>query len=171
MRIAAFPAPYGFGLRPLLLNRIEVRTVRWEKLHGMPFLCDCFHDVSSLVKRCAVQDDDRLRRYGGEECFPHPREEDIGVNVALPQLHCKQREIHHGSNGIQPALRVPVFPAIAAYSSLGISMRSRRIYGKTALIKVDNGTLLDVFMPSDSRLEPYAGNRISFGMKQSFFYS
>jgi hypothetical protein len=66
---------------------------------------------------------------------------------------------------------MPVLLPVATRSNPSIPMRPRRIDRKPALVEVHDWTMLNVFVPSDSRLETETMNGISFGMKQSFFYS
>ena len=169
MRITAFLPPYGFELCPLLLNGIQIGTVGRQELNGMPLGFDGLDDVRSFVERGSVENNDGCRRYGGQQCPSHPRKKDIGVNVAIPEFNREQHEVEHCPNGIQSSLRMPVMLPIASHSSRGVSVCSWRIHSKATLIEVHNGTFFDVFVPTDLRLKLYAGDSISFGMRQSFF--
>jgi hypothetical protein len=171
MGIAPFSSSDGFGLRPLLLNRIQVRTIGRQELDGVPLLFDRGNDICSFVEGGTIQNDDGTLRYYRKESIPHPAKEDVRVDVAIPQVHGQKCERQNSADGIQAPFGMPVPLPVAARSNPGIAMRSRRIDRKPALVEVHDWTLLDVFVPSDSRLELQTMNCISFGMKQSFFYS
>lgn len=137
----------------------------------MTFLFDGRDDVRSFVEWRTIQDDHRLCRCTGEERVFHPRKEDGGVDIAIPQFHSEQFKGEYRADGVQPSFRMPISSVKAPHSSRGVAMRAWSIHGEAALIKVHNGTFFDVLVPPYSRLKLYALYRISFGMKQSFFYS
>jgi hypothetical protein len=92
MGTAAFSSPNGFGLGPLLLNGIEIWAVGRKKLDMMPPLFNSGDDISSFVEGGTVQNDNgSLRRYRQESTL-HPTEEDIGVDIAVPQFYGEKRE-------------------------------------------------------------------------------
>lgn len=137
----------------------------------MSFLFNGVRDIGSLVERRTVQDDDGRCGNGGEKGILHPRQEDIGVDVAIPQLHGKQLKREQGANGIESSFRMPVSLPVTPRSSRGVPVRSRSIEGESALVEVHDGTPFDVFVPPYSRLESQAMHYVSLGMRQSFFYS
>jgi hypothetical protein len=171
MWITSLPAADGFGLRPFLLNGIEVRTVGREELNRMSPMFDGGNDVYSFVERCPVQDDDRIIRHDRQESLLHPTEEDVGVDVAVPEIYRQECERQDGTDGVQSAFGMPVPLPEASCSCTGISVRSRRIDRKPAFIEVHDRSSLNVFVPSYSRLKLQTLDHVSFGMVQSFFYS
>jgi len=171
MRIASLPSSDGFGLRPFLLNRIQIRTVGRQKLDDMPLFLDGGDDIRSFVERGTIENDDgALRRYR-QEGVPHPTEEDVGINIAVPEIHRQKCERCDGTDGIQTPFGMPVLLPVAARSYVGIAMSPRRINRKAALVQIYDWTLLNVLVPPDSRLKLQTMDDVSFGMKQSFFYS
>lgn len=171
MRIASFPSPDGFCLRPFLFNGIKIRTVGRQELDGVSLLCDGGDDIRSFVKRGTIENDDgTLWRYR-QEGVPHPTKEDVGINIAVPEIHRQKCERCDGTDGIQTSFCMPVPLPVAARTYSGIAMCPRRIDRKAALVQVHDWTLLNVLVPPDSRLELQTMNYVSFGMKQSFFYS
>ena len=171
MRIASFFSSSCFELCPLLLNGIEVRAVRRQELYRMPLRLDGLHDVGSLMEWRTIQHNHCVCRNRGKECTLYPRKKDRGINVAIPQFHGEQCKVEHCANGIQSSFGVPIMFSIASDTSGGISMRSRCIHRKATFIKIHDGALFDVFIPTNLRLKPYAGHKVSLGVKQSFFYS
>lgn len=171
MGITPLPPPNGFGLCPLFLDGIQIRTVGRQELDGVSFLFDGSDDIRSFVERRTVENDDGTLRRHRQQSIPHPAQEDVGVDVAVPQIHGQKCERCDCTDGIQTTFGVPVPLPVAARSSSGVTMRPRRIDREPALVQVYDWTLLDILVPPDSRLELESVNGISFGMKQSFFYS
>lgn len=171
MRITPLPAPYRFGLRPFLLNGIEVRTVRRQKLHSMTLFLDGMDDVAALVERRIIHDDDGQRRRGWQQCCFCPCQEDVGIDGAVPEVHGQKGEGQNGSDGIQTAFGMPIASSIATRSHLGIALCTRCIHRKPAFIEIHDRTLLNVFVPSNARLELQTTNEVSLWVTQSFFYS
>ena len=75
------------------------------------------------------------------------------------------------SNGIQATFLMPIVSIITAFSTFSVSMCAWCIDCKATLIEVDDWTLFDIFIPSDSRLELQTTDTVSLGMRQSFFYN
>lgn len=169
MGIASLPTTHCFGLRPLLLNGIEIGAVGRQELDSMsPFFNHC-DDIGSFVERCSVQDDDGSVGHDRKESQPYPTQEDVRVDVAVPKIYGQKRERQDGADGIQSPFRMPIPAPVAAGSQAGIAVRSWRIDSKATLVEIHDRTLLDLLMPSDSRLEAQTIDEISLGMKQSFF--
>ena len=126
-------------------------------------------DVGSFVERRSVQDDDGSVGHDGKEGQSYPTQENIGVDVAVPQIHRQKRERQDGADGIQPSFRMPIPAPVAAGPQAGIAVRPWRIDGETTLVEIHDWTLFNLLMPPDSRLEAQTLNEISLGMKQSFF--
>ncbi len=137
----------------------------------MSFALNGFDDVGTPMERRSVHGHDRLRRCHRQEGVPYPRTEDIGVDVAIPEINREQSEGADCSDGIQSPSRVPVLLAVAPGSCAGVSVRPRGIHGEAALIEVHDGTPLHIFVPPYPRLKLQTLNDVSFGMQQSFFYS
>ena len=153
MRITTLSSSDCFELCPLLLNRIQVRTVGREELHRMPLCFNSCDDVRSFVEWRSIQYDNRRRRYGEQQCSSHPCQKDIRIDVAIPQLHCKKCEAEHCSDGIQSSFCMPVMFSMASTSSAGISMCSWRIHREATFIQIHNGAFLDLFVPAYLRLK------------------
>lgn len=159
----------GFRLCPLLLNGIEIRTVGREVLERVSLAGDGFSHVLSFMKCGIVHDDDGGGWSLREQILDEPCTEHIGVDRGIEETDRQERMPKKGSNRILPATGMPVFQAVTAHSSRGISVRSRSIKGKPALVEIHNGAPLDVLVPPYPRLEAHTMNGISLGMKQSFF--
>jgi hypothetical protein len=92
MGITPFPPPDGFGLRPFLLDGIEIWAVGRKKLDSVSPLFNGSDDIRSFVEGGPVQNDDSsIRRYW-QECIPHPTQENVGVDVAVPKIHRQKCE-------------------------------------------------------------------------------
>lgn len=171
MRWATGSSSYGFRLRPFFLDGIEIGTVWRQKLNTMTFLLDDLKDIGSFMERRTIQNDYWVMRSWWEQRGFHPFQEDIGIDVTVPNLHGNELKGQQCSNGINPAFCMPVFLAIATAAIVSIAVSSWCIQGKTTFVEVYYWTGFNLLMPLYSCLKPYALYRVSPWMKQSFFYS
>jgi hypothetical protein len=159
----------GFRLRPLLFDGIEVRTVGRQVLKRVSVAGNSRSHLLSLVKCGVVHDDHGCGRSLREQILDEPCAEHIGVHGGIEEADGEECMSQKGSNRILPATGVPVSAAVAPCSSWGIPMDPRSVEGKSALVEVHDGAMLNVFVPPYPRLELNTMNGVSFGMKQSFF--
>ncbi len=135
----------------------------------MTFAFNGVDDVRSFVECCTIHDNDGVCGCRWQKCFSRPRQKDIGVDVTVPQVYREQCKPDDGTDSIEPSLLMPIVFTVTPCSPWGVTMRSGSINGETALIKVHNGALLDIFVPPHPRLEPQTMHDVCFRMPQSFF--
>ena len=111
-----------------------------------------------------MMDRKRCRR---EQCIS-PCQEDIGIDVAIPESDGDQLESENCSDGIQPFLLMPiVLPSTASSGNIHVRGAST---GKANFIEVYNGALLHARATVSSVWNRKTMNSVSLGMAQVFFF-
>lgn len=159
----------GFGLRPLVLDGIEIGRIRRQVSPGVAGLTECVLDVLPFVEGGVIEDDHGGGRQLRKEHAVGPSEEDLGVDAGFKKANGDELEIQKRTDHISALLGVPVPTSITALPDGGIAVSVGSVVGKPALV--------DPNQRSPSRLirratglkgTPHGGVRAR--MRQRLFY-
>jgi len=91
----------GFGLRPLVLDGIEIGGIRRQVFPGVAGLAKGVLDVLPFVESGVVQDDHGGGRQLGQEDLTEPGEEDLGVDAGFKKADGDELGTQKGTDHIR----------------------------------------------------------------------
>ena len=124
----------GFGLRPFVLDGVEVWRVRREVFEDVTGLAKGLLNIGAFVEGGVIQDDNGGRGQLGQEDVLNPGEEDIGVDTAFKKTDGDQMEAEQGTDDVGAAPGLPVKAPLTALPQRRIPPAAGHILGKAAFV-------------------------------------
>lgn len=120
-----------------MLNRIQVRTVRWQPQYGMLVFLKHLHN-RPLMESCIVHDHHTVLRQVWDQYLLCPFVKHLPVDAAIEQTDGKQPAFMQSTYGIGLVSSLPVITGITPLPPRGAAIRTVWAFSKSAFIQVNN---------------------------------
>ncbi len=132
----------GFGVRPFVLDRIEVGAIGRQILQRMPGMDHGRLGIHPFVERGIIHDEDRCGWQLGQQVLLGPGGKDIGIHVGIEQADRQQVLPNQRTKHVSPPAGMPVVHAGTSLAGRCLAVPPRHIVCEATLVNVHNRPVL-----------------------------